>query len=192
MHTNVTSISALDRHGAKRDEPVRPLLQSEERQIAWDLYSRNLTYAEIGAQMGISAIRARDLCRRYQRALQERSEHVFERELSTRALTSLLNGKHARKIPDKAQRLVRLVEIAACYTLQELRDERNVGGQTFREIESWLARKGLGFRAPTETIENALDRLKVKTHLVKTQAWSKQRLTTGQLQLQEVRADIYS
>jgi hypothetical protein len=176
---NMPLISTASRRRLGLDDPVRPLLLSEERQIAWDLFSKNLTYPQVAAQMGISAIRARDLCRQHQRAVREQSEHVFERELSKRALTSLLNGKHARKIPDKGERLVLLVEIAACYTLQELADEKNVGSQTLREIEWWLARKGLGFRAPAETVDDALERLRTRIHAVKKQARAKRRAGTS-------------
>ncbi len=166
-------ISWPARHRQNVSSPSRPLLLSEEQQIAWDLFSSKLSYSQVGAQMGISAIRARDLCRQHQRAQRKQTESTFERELSKRALTSLLNGKHARKIPEKTERLARLVEIAASYTLQEIRDEKNVGSQTLREIEWWLARKGIGFRAPTESIDDVLSRLKSVFRNVKHRASSK-------------------
>ncbi len=58
------------------------LLPSEKRERAYDLFSKRLSYFQIGEAMGISAIKARDLCLRHARILRERSRKDFEQELS--------------------------------------------------------------------------------------------------------------
>lgn len=154
------SNSAGIRRRLNEREVYRPLLLSEERQIAVSLHAKNLTYAQIANMMEISAVRARDLCRQYERQLRsdKGKEPAFERELSTRALRALLNGKYARRLSDKSARFTRLIEIAACYTRDEIKEERNVGPQTLREIEWWLARKGFSFRSPYESIGDVLEK----------------------------------
>jgi len=133
---------------------------SEESQIAANLRKAGRTYAEIATELGVSVIRARDLCRAFDRLHRLHKKGLAESELSKRAVTSLSRSYYARRIlASERTRLDRIIEIAVCYTAEELMDEPNIGRRTFSEIELWLHKKGLSFRSPYEDTRAALTRL---------------------------------
>ena len=144
--------------GVFAPQPSR--LMSEDSQIAANLRREGLSYGEIAFELGVSVIRARDLCNAHDRLHRLHKKGLAESELSKRAVTCLSRGYYALRVKaSERTRLDRILEIAVCYTAEELMDEPNVGRRTLREIETWLHRKGLSFRSPYEEPAEALARL---------------------------------
>jgi hypothetical protein len=132
--------------------PLRGLTIGEQRKRAAALRARHLTYGEIAALMGVSVIRARDLCSQQERIEKLGAGTVLSLDLSRRAITALLTGKHARQFGrDFQTRLPHLEDIAASYTRQDFLAEEFVGETTCREVETWLASKDRAFRTRPDT-----------------------------------------
>ncbi len=140
-----------------RDMPPRKLTLGEARQRASQLRDRGMTYVEIGAVLGVPAIRARDLCRQYDRYSELSPSGSRWMELSMRAVMALLTGKHAKRVGGNADdRIARLLEIAAAYTARELVRQEGVGASTATEIETWVQSKGISLRRSGVSVSSAM------------------------------------
>lgn len=138
-------------------EPPRGPTLGELRQQAAVLRDHGLSYARIGAAMNVPAIRARDLCRQFDRYARLGPAEICWMELSGRAVMALAAGKYAARVgSEMVDRIARLVEIAAAYSRQDLMDEQEVGVATVTEIEVWLQSKGLGLRRRTTPVARAM------------------------------------
>ena len=140
--------------------PLRGLTIGEQRKRAAALRARHMTYGEIAALMGVSVIRARDLCSQQERIEKLGAGTVLSLDLSRRAITALLTGKHARQFGrDFQTRLIHLEDIAASYTRQDFLAEEFVGETTCREVETWLASKQRAFRTKPDRKARQADRV---------------------------------
>lgn len=116
---------------------------------AAQLKQQGLTYRDIAETLGTTAIRARDLCKQYERLTAHEPRQSYLLELSSRAIMALLTGSAAERYApdaDMDERLALLVEIACLYDRNELLKEQFVGQRTCSEIEAWLLTKGRSFR----------------------------------------------
>src|SRR5258708_5851657 len=82
----------------ERAKPPRGPTLGELRRQAAALRDRGMSYAAIGAAMTISAIRARDLCRQFERYAQLGPAEICWMELSGRAVMALATGKYAARV----------------------------------------------------------------------------------------------
>lgn len=125
----------------------RKLTIGEKRKLAAGLRRQGKSFSEIGAVLGVSPIRARDLSIQHERIAAANPRHGYWMELSSRAMTVLLCGSAAVRFGRTIDaRYERLPEIAAAYTRRELLEEESVGSVTCDEIETWLVSKGSSLR----------------------------------------------
>lgn len=111
------------------------------------LRQQMLTYAEIGAAIGLSAIDARDIVRRFEskRKLEKRLAALAD--LPERAVLNLVTGRYGPSHgADIRSRLERLRDIAQAYTWEELLEEEGIGRTTATVIRLWLEVQGLSLR----------------------------------------------
>lgn len=126
---------------------VRPLTLGEKRQRAADLRRQDMTYPQIGSAIGISAIRARDLCRAYDRYCNLKPPLDVWFELSNAAIATLVTGKHGRALGGELKdRIPHLLEIASAYSETDLASEETAGPHVVNEIAVWLQSKGRRLR----------------------------------------------
>jgi hypothetical protein len=139
------------------------LTVGQKRELASKLRVQGMSYAEIGAAMKVSAIKARDLCKQFERCRTLKPHQSPLRELSGRAVFALLEGQNAQCVAppeeDFDTLLTLLVEIAASYKRSELLEEPAVGVTTCNEIEVWLATKGRSFRPSFDQTPQSVNRI---------------------------------
>jgi hypothetical protein len=150
--------------GGKMPKLQQQLLTvGQKRELASELRVQGMSYAEIGAAMKVSAIKARDLCKQFERCRTLKPHQSPLRELSGRAVFALLEGQNAQYVASPEEDfdtlLTYLVEIAASYERSELLEEPAVGVTTCNEIEVWLATKGRSFRPSFDQTPHSSDRL---------------------------------
>lgn len=117
------------------------------RKRAWDLREQGHAYPLIAKRLNVSAIRARDLCRQYEKHRDRKSANPYSLELSTRAISAIVLGKHGARFGKNVRsRLPHLPEIACAYSRRELLAGKYVGEKTCDEIEAWLKSRSLALR----------------------------------------------
>jgi hypothetical protein len=131
----------------------------ELRAKAAALRDQGMDYPAIGKQLGISAIRARDFSRQYDRFDTKITKIRQPGQLSRRATNALLRGRYATEALKAGwpHSELSLLEIAASYTCSELRTEKGIGSSVFKEIEAWLQWNDRNFRRLEFSTKDALN-----------------------------------
>src|SRR5262249_16737340 len=116
----MTEAGSMPTHRIKQ----RSLTIAEQRQQAAARRKQNLNYGRIAELICVNPIRARDLCKQYERYPKLSPPECYRFELSKRAVLSLLNGKYAQKMEANFDfRLKQILEIAVSYRKSELLTE---------------------------------------------------------------------
>lgn len=135
------------------------------RERAARLRAKGLSYAAVGEQLGISAIRARDIALQYQKELELRRAQQNRLTIPRRAVSSLLLGRYAhlvsRLIPDGD---MRAAVIAAAYTWDELLAEAGIGPKSAKLIHGWLQAQGLDLRKAGQRVGAAIEAAQYSVH----------------------------
>jgi hypothetical protein len=147
MKRNTRNLS-LAQHARLRNEAVR-------------LKDGGLDYIQIGRELGVTTIAARDLCMQHQGFAKRQSGLSDVRRLPHRAIHLFLNGRYADLIGQTVSiRGWYLADIASLYSKSELLCEQGIGRITVARIEKWLAAQDRRFRAPDETVSEVICRFR--------------------------------
>jgi hypothetical protein len=144
---NVRNLSRA-RHARLRNEAVR-------------LKDDGLDYFQIGHELDVTTIAARDLCMQHQRFAKRQSGLSDMRRLPHRVIQLVLYGRHANLIGQTGSIRARyLADIASLYSRSELLCEQGIARITVARIEQWLTAQDRRFRAPDETVAEVICRFR--------------------------------
>jgi len=133
--------------------------QARLRNEAVRLKDDGLDYIQIGRELDVTTIAARDLCMRHQRFAKRQSGLSDVRRLPHRVIQLFLNGRYAEFIGQTVSIRARyLADIASLYSKSDLLCEQGIGRITVDRIEQWLAAQDRRFRAPDETVAEVICR----------------------------------
>ena len=139
---------SLAQHARLRNEAVR-------------LKDDGLDYIQIGRELGVTTIAARDLCMQHQRFAKRQSGLSDVRRLPHRVIHLFLNGRYADLIGQTVSIRGRyLADIASLYSKSDLLCEQGIGRITVTRIEQGLAAQDRRFRAPDETVSEVICRFR--------------------------------
>ena len=138
-------------------------LQARLRNEAVRLKDEGLDYIQIGHELDVTAIIARDLCVRHQRFAKRQSGLSDVRRLPHSVIQLFLNGRYADLIGHTVSIRARyLADIASLYSTSDLLCEQGIGRITVARIEQWLAAQDRRFRAPDETVAEVICRFRLR------------------------------
>ena len=127
---------------------LSPAQQARLRNEAVRLKDDRLDYIQIGHELDVTTIAARDLCMRHQR-FAKRQSGLSDVRLPHRVIQLFLNGRYAEFIGQTISIRARyLADIASLYSKSDLLCEQGIGRITVGRIEQWLAAQDRRFRAP--------------------------------------------
>ncbi len=135
----------------KKRSPItpssRPLTVGEKREKAAQLFADTGSFMAVGKELGVSAIKARDLCLQHRRLISFRHTQPHLYELSTAAITAIVTCEAAWFAGKSVEeRLAKLFEIAASCNRRTLLVKERIAPKVLDEIQTWLASKGRAFR----------------------------------------------
>ncbi|UPJ51831.1 hypothetical protein IVB30_11070 [Bradyrhizobium sp. 200] len=147
MKRNTRNLS-LAQHARLRNEAVR-------------LKDDGLDYIQIGRELDVTTIAARDLCMQHQQFAKRQSGLSDVPRLPHRVIQLFLNGRYANLIGQTVSIRTRyLADIASLYSKSDLLCEQGIGRLTVARIEQRLAAQDRRFRAPDETLAEVICRFR--------------------------------
>jgi len=145
MKRNIRNLS-LAGHARLRNEAVR-------------LKGGGLDYIQVGHELDVTAIAARDLCMQHQQLAKRQSGLSDVPRLPRRVVELFLNGRYADFVGQTVSiRAGYLADIASLYSKSVLLCEQGIGRITVARIELWLAAQDRRLRAHDETVAEVICR----------------------------------
>jgi hypothetical protein len=140
---------------------LSPAQQARLRNEAVRLKDDGLDYIQIGHELDVTTVAARDLCMRHQRLAKRQSGLSDVRRLPHKVIQLFLNGRYAEFIGQTVSIRARyLADIASLYSKSDLLCEQGIGRITVGRIEQWLAAQDRRFRSPDESVAEVICRFR--------------------------------